>query len=315
WQRLRSAGVQVVFFNPFDWRAPANYAGRTHRKLLIIDGDRALVGGAGISGLWDGTEKADDTQPWLDIEAAIQGDIVSVLSAVFQDHWQGHRLKNNKGTAIDMEAIYPDISAKDALHRQREFPGSLERDRETAAFLVTPGTKPSYRDSSIETLKQVLIACARRRVWLSSPYFLPNKSTRHLLIAAQQAGIDVRILTTSDRSDKKPVYYASYEEYGPLLRAGIKIFEYQPSMLHAKMLIVDDEWVNIGSANFDYRSFLHNDELDIVTNSADLFRHVEQTFEKGFSQCEKIGLRQWRRRSWLKHRMLGNVVRLVQWQL
>ncbi len=329
WRRLHSAGAQIVFFNPFDFRAPANYAGRTHRKLLIIDGEKVWIGGAGISDMWDGTEKSDDTQPWFDIEAAFTGEIVTVLSAIFQTHWQGYkRYKDGKSTAIDMAKIYPGVaqrkvqaSARAAGH-QYDRPTTpaaatltLPDDKEGAAVLVTIGTRPSYRESPIETTKQTLIACARRRIWLSSPYLLPNQSTRELLIAAQRAGVDVRILTTSDRSDKKPVYYASYEVYGSLLRAGIKIFEYQPSMIHAKMLIIDDEWVNMGSANIDYRSFLHNDELDIVTDSAALFDHVEQAFESGFSQCEQIGLRQWKRRSWLKHRVLGNVVRLVQWQL
>ena len=86
-------------------------------------------------------------------------------------------------------------------------------------------------------------------------------------------------------------------------------------MTHAKMLIVDDDWANIGSANFDYRSFLHNDELDVVTNSDKLFKGVEAVFERGFSQSEQISLKQWKNRSWLKHRILGNAVRLVQWQL
>lgn len=299
WRRLKSAGVQIVFFNPFDFRAPANYAGRTHRKLLIVDGEKALIGGAGISDLWDGTEKSDDTQPWFDIEAAFTGEMVTVLSAVFQTHWQGYKqFETGAVTVVDMAKIYP-----------------VKENENSDAVLVTVGTKPDYRESPIETTKQTLIACARQRVWLSSPYFLPNKSTRELLIAARRAGVDVRILTTSNRSDKKPVYYASYEVYGSLLRAGIQIFEYQPSMIHAKMLIIDDDWVNMGSANLDYRSFLHNDELDIVTNSEALFSHVEQAFEKGFSQCEQIGMRQWKRRSWLKHRVLGNVVRLVQWQL
>lgn len=322
WKRLRSVGVQIVFFNPFDWRAPANFAGRTHRKLLIIDSQRALTGGAGVSNLWDGTEKSDDTEPWLDVEAAVEGKIVEVLSAIFQAHWQGHRREQGKVTAIDMGLVYP------PLEKNREEDKSIENkpdgdkpvqshseQNDTAAMLVTPGTKPGYRDSPIETLKQTLIACARERVWISSPYFLPNKSTRQMLISAHQSGADVRILTTSDKSDKKPVYYASFEIYGPLLKAGIKIFEYQPSMIHAKMLIVDDHWANIGSANFDYRSFLHNDELDVVTDSRKLFEQVETVFERGFARSEQISLKQWKNRSWPKHRILGNAVRLVQWQL
>ena len=331
WHRLRAAGVQVVLFNPFDWRAPANFAGRTHRKLLIVDGERALIGGAGISDLWDGSEKSDDTQPWFDMELALKGEVVTVLSAIFQTHWQGHRIKAHNSssgvTAIDMDAVYaatkekdhgqqkPSKAKFDKAKSDKEESDKEESIQQESCILVTASTKPSYRDSAIEILKQTLIASARKRVWLSSPYFLPNKSTRNLLIAAKQAGVDVRVLTTSVASDKKPVYYASYEVYGSLLEAGVQVFEYQPSMLHAKMLIVDDSWANTGSANFDYRSFLHNDELDILTDSPVLFDRIEQMFERGFDHSEQIGLKQWQRRSWLKHRMLGNAVRLLQWQL
>lgn len=343
WQRLRSAGAQVAFFNPFDWRAPANYSGRTHRKLLIIDGDRALIGGAGISDLWDGTEKADDTQPWLDIELAMTGKVVTILSTTFQKHWQGHRRlsprKQPEVTAIDMGLIYPDLSSskrgeanqceaeqtavKQIAARQsaveesdaKQLPIALQYSKKSPSFIVTPGTKPSYRNSPIESLKQTLMASARQSIWLASPYFLPNESTRKLLIAAQETGVEVRILTTSHRSDKKPVYYASYEVYGSLLAAGISIFEYQPSMIHAKMLMVDHTWANTGSANLDYRSYLHNDELDILTNSDTLVRSVKQMFEQGFENSQKVSFSQWRQRSLVKHRLIGNVMRLIQWQL
>ncbi|MEL6900153.1 MAG: phosphatidylserine/phosphatidylglycerophosphate/cardiolipin synthase family protein [Cyanobacteria bacterium J06606_4] len=316
WQRLGSVGVQVVFFNPFDWQAPANYSGRTHRKLLIIDGRRALIGGAGISDLWDGTEKADDTKPWFDIEMAMTGEVVTVLSTIFQKHWQGYRKKYSpKGeniTAINMDLIYPSKGQETPL---KQMEGRQPLSEDNTPFIVIPGTKPSYRNSPIELLKQSLIASARQSVWLSSPYFLPNESTRNLLIEAQKAGVQVRILTTSDRSDKKPVYYASYEVYGSLLAAGISIFEYQPSMLHAKMLMIDHTWVNTGSANLDYRSYLHNDELDILTGSPKLVRSVKEQFEQGFNNSQKIDLDQWQRRSIIKHRLIGNTVRLVQWQL
>ncbi|MEL6554455.1 MAG: phosphatidylserine/phosphatidylglycerophosphate/cardiolipin synthase family protein [Cyanobacteria bacterium J06621_11] len=314
WHRLRAAGVTVIHYNPFDWRAPVNFSGRTHRKLLIIDGQKVLIGGAGISDLWDGIEKSDDTQPWLDIEVALTGEVVGTLAACFEMHWQGHR-RGDQVTGIDMNKIYPESAQTSRAQASKEALAKRQKKEDTVPILVTPGTKPSYRNSSIENTKEILIACARKRIWLSSPYFLPNQSSRQLLISAKRAGIDVRILTTSDRSDKKPVYYASYEVYGPLLEVGIQIFEFQPSMLHAKMLIIDDEWVNTGSANFDYRSFLHNDELDILVKSPQLVKSVEQIFKRGFSQSQQIGLHQWKRRSILKHRMLGNAVRLVQWQL
>lgn len=338
WQRLCSAGVQVVFFNPFDWRAPANYAGRSHRKLLIIDSDRALIGGAGISDMWDGTEKSDDTKPWLDVEVAMVGEVVTILSTIFQKHWQGYRKKHwregREITAIDMGMVYPNANKPIQPEETQPEETQLEdnesetpktsvqrsassqyRSKAGSSFIVTPGTKPSYRNSPIGTLKQTLIASARRNIWLASPYFLPNKSTRNLLIDAQKMGVHVRILTTSERSDKKPVYYASCEVYGPLLKAGIEIFEYQPSMIHAKMLMVDHTWVNIGSANLDYRSFLHNDELDILTDDAKLVRTIKHVFEKGFEASQKISFSQWKQRSLVKQRLIGNAVRLIQWQL
>lgn len=309
WHQLRSAGAEVIFFNPFDWRAPADYAGRTHRKLLIIDSDYALIGGAGISDLWDGIEKEDDTQPWFDVEIALSGKSVTILSAIFQSHWQGHRLSSSSVSTINIKMMNPTVSK----NFNKSHTASSEHSH--PKLLITPGNKPSYRHSMIKDLKLTLIACAQTKIWLSSPYFLPNKSARQLLINAQKRGVDVRILTTSERSDKKPVYYASCEVYGLLLAAGIKIFEYQPSMLHAKLLLIDDAWVNTGSANFDYRSFLHNDELDITTDSPKLIKDIIQVFDHGFANSHQITLKQWQRRSWLKHRFLGNIVRLGQWQL
>ena len=336
WKRLEAAGVRIVFFNPFDWRAPANYSGRTHRKMLIIDGRRVLMGGAGISDLWDGSEKDDDEKPWLDIEFAIEGEVVPAIASIFQSHWAGHRLKNGPVTGINMDEIHPALSGSDKpartgkslaeislLDRQPFAEGMTDGNdgaqdnsaADTATIIVTPGAKPSYRNSPIEMTKELLIACARKRIWLASPYFLPNNDTRHLLIRAKKAGVDVRILTTSSKSDKKPVYYASYEVYGSLIKEGIQMFEYEPSMIHAKLLLIDDAWVNTGSANLDYRSFLHNDELDIVSNSEQLIHDIEQVFERGFAESGQVGLKQWEQRPWLKHRVLGNIVRLVQWQL
>ena len=325
WHRLQKAGVRVVFFNPFDWRAPANYSGRTHRKMLIIDGKRVLIGGAGISDLWDGTEKDDDEKTWMDVEAALEGEVVPVMASLFQKHWEGHREQSGSIAHVNMGEIYPSLlkidqskqsqSSKDTPRQASTETTTDYTDSAAATIIVTPGSKPSYRNSPIETTKELLIACARQRIWLASPYFLPNNDTRNLLIEAKKSGVDVRILTTSSKSDKKPVYYASCEQYGSLLKEGIQIFEYQPSMIHAKMLIIDKAWVNTGSANLDYRSYLHNDELDIVTNSEKLIDGIEQVFERGFAHSEQIGLKQWKKRSVLKHRVLGNVVRLVQWQL
>ncbi|HHP7230874.1 MAG TPA: phosphatidylserine/phosphatidylglycerophosphate/cardiolipin synthase family protein [Xenococcaceae cyanobacterium] len=292
WQRLQAVGVKIVFFNSFKWKAPLDYAGRTHRKILIIDRQFALVGGAGISDMWDGIEKDDDTQPWLDIELRLEGEIIFFLEGIFSQHW------TYGGGTADLE--------REKLQR------SL---KEQYLILATPGANPQYRFSPIKALKYNSIICARKRIWLASPYFLPDPNSQKLLVAAKQKGVDVKILTTSKRSDKKPVYYASYEHYGRLLKGGVEIYEYQPSMTHAKMLLIDDRWVITGSANFDPRSFDHNEELDLVISQPELVNNIKNVFTNGFAQSKRVTLSDWQQRSWWRHRILGNVVNFFQWQL
>ena len=300
WRRLRGAGVKVSFFNPFKWRAPLDYAGRTHRKLLLIDGEFGLVGGAGISDLWDGIEKDDDTQPWLDVEMRIEGPIIGILTGVFSQHWTF-----GDGTA-DLGRV--------KFHTFIDGEASDE-DRNRDPILVVPGANPRVRFSPIKAFKYNNIICARKRIWLASPYFLPDENSIDLLVAAKQDGVDVRILTTSKRSDKKPVYYASYEHYGKLLKGGVEIYEFQPSMTHAKLLLIDDVWATTGSANFDPRSFIHNEELDICSTQPKLVEGIKDTFATGFAQSKRITYEEWQQRSLIKHRILGRVVDFFQWQL
>ena len=301
WKRLRGAGVKVSFFNSFKWRAPLDYAGRTHRKLLLIDGEFGLVGGAGISDLWDGVEKKDDTQPWLDVEMRIEGEIISILEGVFSQHW----------TFDDGTADLGRIKFHNFNHKSKD----QDQKSDQELMLVIPGANPRIRFSPIQAFKYNSIICARKRIWLASPYFLPDNNSIDLLVAAKQDGVDVRILTTSKRSDKKPVYYASYEHYGKLLKGGVEIYEFQPSMTHAKLLLIDDIWATTGSANFDPRSFCHNEELDICSAQPKLVEGIKDTFEKGFAQSQQVTYKRWQRRSLIKHRILGNVVDFFQWQL
>ncbi len=293
WQRLQALGIKLYFFNSFKWKAPLDYAGRTHRKLLLVDSKVALVGGAGISDLWDGTEKSDDRKPWLDVEMRLEGDIVLYLAGVFSQHWTYGGGRAN----LTREKFATSI-------KEKQYP-----------ILVTPGVNPQYRFSPIKALKYNSIIAARKSIWLASPYFLPDPNSQDLLVAAKKKGLDVRILTTSKRSDKKPVYYASYEHYGELLRGGVEIYEYQPSMTHAKMLLIDDRWAITGSANFDPRSFDHNEELDLASPQPELVNHIKRVFENGFAQSELVTYSEWKQRSWWRHRILGNVVDFFQWQL
>jgi len=304
WGRLRNAGVKVVFFNDFNWKAPLDYAGRTHRKLLLIDGEFGLVGGAGISDLWDGVEKNDDTQPWLDVEMRIEGEIIGILEGVFSQHWTF-----GNATADLSQHRFSAFKAKD-----RQQSADEDKDRGDL-MLAIPGANPRIQFSPIKAFKYNNLICARKRIWLASPYFLPDDNSIDLLVAAKQDGVDVKILTTSARSDKKPVYYASYEHYGNLLKGGVEIYEFQPSMTHAKLLLIDDLWATTGSANFDPRSFSHNEELDICSAQPILVEGIRATFEKGFAQSKRISYQEWQQRSLIKHRIIGNAVDFFQWQL
>ncbi|MGB3308284.1 MAG: phosphatidylserine/phosphatidylglycerophosphate/cardiolipin synthase family protein [Nodosilinea sp.] len=254
WRRLRNIGVEVQFFRQPNWRAPLDYNSRSHRKLLIIDGCKVLIGGAGISDFWDGVAFDHDTAPWADFELAYEGEVVSLLQGKFLQNWvyAGGELDLAKG-----------------IHRvQRE--GSVP-------LFITDDTS-SLGESSIRLLMQLAMLSAKRRLWIGSPYFVPDGNTVRALISAHEKGVDVRVLTMGSATDKRIVHLASRGLYGPLLRAGIKICEHQPSMLHAKFVLVDDDWVSTGSANFDPRSYFHNDELNISGIYPELAEKIEQFF-------------------------------------
>ncbi len=157
---------------------------------------------------------------------------------------------------------------------------------------------------------------AQRRIWIASPYMLPDQDLRRLMVEAKQAGVEVRLLTACAQEIDKPyVYYAAFELYGELLEAGVEIYEYQPSMVHAKMLLVDWQWVNVGSANFDSRSFFHNDELDLTTCDSYLIEKTEEVFKQAFALSHKVSLQDWQKRSWWRHKLLGRLTGFIQWQL
>ncbi|MGB3509440.1 MAG: phospholipase D-like domain-containing protein [Microcoleaceae cyanobacterium] len=288
WKKLELVGVEVRVFNPLNSRAILQYLNRTHRKLLIIDGELVLVGGAGISDDWDGI---NELAPWLDYEVSFEGGIAAKLKGIFQKHW------------LDLEGIV-DFS-KEPLN-----PPQFERQQ----LLVSVGENPNYKNSPIRNLFKTSILSAKERIWIASPYFLPNPTSAQLMINARQRGVDVKILTMGKRTDKKFIHHTSRELYGNLLKGGIEIYEHQPSMMHAKIILVDKNWVSIGSSNFDPRSFFRNDELNISQLDRQFARQIEEFFIHGFSQSLLISKNQLRRRK-LWERIVGRFWLLFYWQL
>ena len=290
WRRLAAAGIDVHFFHRFDWKAPLNYLGRSHRKLLIIDGKVALTGGAGVSDHWDGMKKTGDTAPWLDCEVRFEGAIVTTLEAIFMQHW----LYTGGNASLGLE-----ISETDPAN--------------AATVLVTPSDS-SYRVSPIDTLFYMSVLAAKERIWIASPYFLLEPNLRSALLTMKKKGIDVRVLTVGPRNDKKLVYYAVRDLFGDLLAAGIEIYEYQPSMMHAKVLLIDNHWVSMGSANFDPRSFFQNDELNVSMAEPKLTKKVEHFFLSAFPKSHCVDTLEWKNRS-LWSRILGQFALFLSWQL
>ncbi|MGD1930708.1 MAG: phosphatidylserine/phosphatidylglycerophosphate/cardiolipin synthase family protein [Leptolyngbyaceae cyanobacterium] len=292
WRSLTNAGVDVRFFNPFSARAPLDYLRRNHRKLLIVDQAVAMIGGAGIADRWDGKDSSHTGVPWCDFEVAWRGEVVGLLTGFFWQHWL------DAGGQVDL-ARY-------------QMPGSAPP--EPTPMIITPGDDPSIGDSPIRSLFQLCITAATTRLWIASPYLLPDDATCQKLIALKQRGVDVRILTMGPKADKFYVYCVSRERYPALLKADIKIHEYQPSMMHGKVVLIDDLWVSLGSANLDPRSFFHNDELNVCTNAAGLLNEIEAFFKAGFAQSQLVQLPEWQQRS-LKERALGQVGNFFYWQL
>ena len=298
WQRLKAGGVAVRFFHQFNWQAPFTYNIRTHRKLLLIDGEIAFVGGMGVSDHWDGIMPKKIIPPWLDLEICFTGQIVVILEGIFMQHWL------YEGGVASLRA---------ELFKTPDVGGLNNSLNNSLTMLVTPSSSPSP-SSSICALFYTAFLAAKKRIWIASPYFLPDSNSWRALLQAKKRGVDLRILTMGSRNDKPLVYYAVRQGYGDLLKAGIEIYEYQPSMMHAKVLLIDDNFVSTGSTNLDPRSMFHNDELNISLSESKLAQFVEQFFMNGFSRSHQINISEWRKRS-IKQKLLGRLMLFLRWQL
>src|SRR6478672_1601308 len=290
WKRLEAAGVQLCFFHQFSWKAPLSYNIRTHRKLILIDGEVAIVGGMGISDYWDGRKESGDLEPWLDVEVCFQGPVVAILEGIFMQHW----IYEGKVASLRADIFNPALSGGSTV-------------------LVTPSDSPSA-SSAVYGLFYTIVLAAKERIWIASPYFLPDSNSVQALLEAKRKGVDVRILTVGPHNDKKWVYYAVRERYEQLLSAGIEIHEYHPSMMHAKVLLIDGDFVSTGNANFYPRSLFHNEELNLSLVEPQLAKMVEDFFLYAFTKSRQIYLTQWRTRP-VWQRLVGQAALFFRWQL
>jgi cardiolipin synthase len=272
-ERMKRAGVEVVKYHPLRWYSVGRLNNRTHRKLLIVDGKVGFTGGVGIADHWLGN--AEDPEHWRDSHFRLEGPAVAQMQAVFMDNW--------------ME------TCSQVLHGEEYFP-HLESVGPHAAQVF----KSSADDASesVRLMYLMSIASAERSVRIASAYFVPDALAVSTLAAAERRGARVEIIVPSRRTDAKVVRRASRSLWGGLLEAGVAIYEYQPTMYHVKVMVVDEVWTSVGSTNFDNRSFRLNDEANLNILDAELAAGQATMFEADKAKSRRITLEEWRRRPW-----------------
>ena len=273
-RRLESAGCRVAKFNTPAWYSLEELNYRTHRKILVVDGQTAFTGGAGIDDQWMGN--AQSKEHWRDTMVQIDGPLARLVEGGFYEN-----------LAEAAAEITPELDDT-----------APETDPEGGAFVVR--SSPSGGANDLKRLYLLALASARQTVDITTPYFVTDESSRWSLEDARRRGVKVRLLVEGDITDAMPVKYASRKHYEQLLEQGIEIYEYQPTMMHTKTFIVDGVWSMFGSSNFDNRSRELNDELNVAVSSRELAGRLLHDFEQDLKASRRLTLEQWRQRSLLE---------------
>lgn len=272
-ETMKEGGVQIQRFHQPHWHNLARLNNRTHRKVLVVDGSIGFTGGVGISDQWTGN--AQDPAHWRDTHFKVEGPVVAQMQSVFLDNWI-------KATGV-------------VLHGNDYFP-ELVPVGPIAAQMFS--SSPSGGSESMHLMYMLAITAAEKSILLSSAYFVPDELTLQTLVAALKRGVDVQIITPGKYIDTEMVRRASRAVWGDLLAAGAKIYEYEPTMYHCKVMIVDELMVSAGSTNFDTRSFNLNDEANLNIYDAAFAQQQVAIFRDDLAHSRQITLQQWRQRPW-----------------
>ena len=287
--QMRQAGVEVVKYRPLRWYSLDRINQRTHRKLLVVDGKVGFVGGIGIADIFAG--HAEDKDHWRDSHFQVEGPVVAEMQSDFLDNWL-----ETGGPLLDGPVYFP---APDSAGPEV-----------AQAFASSPG-------AGVERLRLMYllaIASATRSILIANSYFVPNSLVVTMLVEARHRGVDVQIIVPGPILDAKIVSRASRAKWGPLLEAGVKIYQYQPTMYHTKVMVVDDCWGSVGSTNFDNRSFRLNDESNLNVFDEGFAREQARIFGEDRARSRPVTLDEWRHRP-ITERLEEWVGRLVRHQL
>jgi cardiolipin synthase A/B len=253
---LRAAGVRVAWLRPVHWYSLSKANNRSHVRAIVVDGRVGYTGGFGLADYWQGDGRHDEQ--WRETNARFTGPVVMQLQAMFAEGWA-----EATGELLVGDVFFP----RATFHRPTGT---------THAGILH--AMPTTGSTNGERFMAVSIASARKRLYITNSYFVPDDDFRRLLVAAAKRGVDVRVLTAGDKTDVKTTTYAGRARYEELLRGGVRIYEYRPTMMHAKSLVADGVWGSIGSLNFDNRSLAFNNESNVVTLDATLGAAMDTMF-------------------------------------
>ena len=272
-RQMRDAGANLAIFRPPKPYAVRRLNNRTHRKLCIVDGRVGLIGGVGIADEWTG--HAQDPDHWRDNHVRVRGPVVRGLQGAFAENWL-----EATGDVLVGPKYLPDIEPIDG-----------------GCTMQLVRSSAGVGDTNVEALYFLAIACARERLNLTAAYFAPRPAFIEALCDAAERGVAVRVLVPGEHIDKAFVRKAGRGAYEELLACGVRIWEYSPTMLHAKTLAIDGRWTSIGSVNFDNRSFQLQDEATLCVSSESFTTALDDQFERDLANSEEIDLDRWRDRS------------------
>jgi cardiolipin synthase len=267
-EEMKAAGVEVEKYHPLAWYTLDKLNNRTHRKLLVVDGRVGFTGGVGIADKWTG--HAQDSDHWRDTHYRLEGPAVLQMQAAFVDNWT-----KVSGNTLHGAAYFPEPHAAGPLSAQL-FKSSIEGGSESTHLMYL-----------------LSIAAAAKSVDLSMAYFVPDDLAREALVDALKRGVRVRILLPGRNTDASLVRRASRAKWGAMLQAGAQIYEYQPTMFHCKVLVVDGLWTSVGSTNFDNRSFRLNDEANLNVYDNDFARRQISDFEADLKHSRRVTYDEW----------------------
>lgn len=289
-RELTAAGCHLQIYHPWRLRTIGLQNERDHRKLVVIDGRVAFLGGHCIKDTWLGN--AEDKAHNRDLSVRLRGPIVQAAQSTFSENWA-----EETGELFTGDDVFPPLvpEGEVAIHIAR--------------------VKPIGAAPAVKILHHLAICMARKRILIQNPYFLPSLPAIEALTRAVARGVEVKVMVPSaNASDMPLVQHAAHRNFGRLLAAGVRIFEYQKTLLHQKVMTVDGVWCAIGSSNFDDRSFEINDEITAGFLNAALAAQLEEIFQRDAQHCVELEPREWARRgTW--HRFRDHATYLLRYQL